>query len=249
MTGDDPGPSVEVMISTFLSRRATAAYLFSGAVLSAVGFAVTPWEDEQTTRSYLDALAANPTQAQISALLLHLGYLLLVAGGFGILATLGRSGGLAMRIGGVLTVVGATTMPGLLMTDAYDMAIATELPRDVGVRVSDAAGELAMSSVILITAMLGFIIGGALLVIALWRAGKVPGVVPILVLLGWVVPMIAWSVPLTLTGGALLVIAYTIVAVRLWDPESEEAADAADEQETSTPAHEPIDPRAVAPSA
>lgn len=237
------------MISTFLSRRATAAYLLAGAAFSAIGFAVTPWEDEQTTRSYLDAMAANPTRAQVSALLLHLGYLLLVAGAFGILATLARSGGWAMRIGGVLTVVGATTMPGLLMTDAYDMAIARELPRDVGVRVSDAAGELVMSSVILIVAMLGFIVGGALLVIALWRAKQVPGIAPILVVLGWVVPMAAWSVPLTLTGGALLVIAYAIVAVRLWRPEPDAAAGGADASAASTPVSEPIDSRAVARSA
>lgn len=246
MTAADPGPSVAGMISTFLSRRATAAYLLSGAVVSAVGFAVTPWEDEQTTRSYLDAMAANPTRAQISALLLHLGYLLLVAGAFGILATLARSGGLAMKIGGVLTVVGATTMPGLLMTDAYDMAIAKELPRDVGVRVSDAAGELAMSSVILIVAMLGFIVGGALLVIALWRAKQVPGIAPILVVLGWVVPMAAWSVALTLTGGALLVIAYAIVAVRLWRPEPTDAPDDAGEDDPDAARHGSLDRRAVA---
>src|SRR5690349_17168131 len=98
------------MSSSFLAPRATAGYLLVGAILTFAGFLATPWETEQTTRAYLDAMAANPTRGQISAVLLHLGYMLIVVGAFGILTALGRNGGWWMRIGGVLTVVGATTM-------------------------------------------------------------------------------------------------------------------------------------------
>lgn len=206
------------MSSRFLAPRATAGYLLGGAILTLAGFVATPWEDEQTTRAYLDALAANPSRAQVAAVLLHLGYMLLAAGAFGILALLGRDGGWGMRIGGVLTIVGATTMPGLLITDAYDMAIAQELPRDVGVRVSEAAGELPMTALIHLPAMLGFLLGGILLVLALWRAGVVPVAAPVLVVLGWVVPFVGFNATLFAIGGALLVAGYAIVAARLFAP-------------------------------
>lgn len=209
------------MTSIFLSRRATAVYLLAGAIFTAVSFAVTPWEDEQTTRAYLDAMEAHPTQAELSAFLLYFGYLFLAVGAFGILSVLGRSGGWAMRIGGVLTVIGGVSMPGLVVTDAYDLAIARELPRDVGVRLSDVAGETPLASVILILALIGFILGGVLLVVALWRAGEVPVAAPILALLAWAVPMAGLNLALMLAGAALLLAAYGIVAVRLWRPQAE----------------------------
>lgn len=206
------------MNSRFLAPRATAGYLLVGAILTFAGFVATPWEAEQTTRAYLDAMAANPGRAQVSAVLLHLGYMLIVVGAFGILTVLGRDGGWWMRIGGVLTVVGATTMPGLLITDAYDMAIARELPRDVGVRVSDAVGETWMAAVIHMPALIGFILGGIVLVVALWRAGIVPVAAPVLVVLGWIVPFVGYSAALFTIGGALLVAGYLVVAMRLVAP-------------------------------
>ena len=197
------------MTSSFLAPRTTAGYLLVGALLTCAGLVATPWESEQTTRAYLDAMAANPTRGQVSAILLHLGYMLLAAGAFGILARLGRDGGWPMRIGGVLTIVGATTMPGLLIVDSYDMVIAQELPRDAGVRVSEAVGELAMTTVIHLPAMLGFLLGGILLVFALIIQA------PILVLLGWVVPLVGFTPALFAVGGTLLVAGYLVVAVRL----------------------------------
>lgn len=211
------------MTSSFLAPRATAGYLLGGAVLTFAGLVATPWEDEQTTRAYLDAMAANPSRAQVSAVLLHLGYMLLTAGAFGILARLGRDGGWWMRIGGVLTVVGATTMPGLLITDAYDIAIARELPRDVGVRVSDAVGELPMAAIIHLPAMAGFLLGGIVLLVALWRAGIVPVAAPLLVVLGWTVPFVVYSAPVFAVGGALLTAGYLLVAIRLVAPASPRA--------------------------
>lgn len=206
------------MSSRFLAPKATAGYLLAGAVLTCAGFLATPWETEQTTRAYLDAMAANPTRGQIAAVLLHLGYMLIVVGAFGIITVLGRDGGWWMRIGGFLTVIGAVTMPGLLITDAYDMAIAQELPRDVGVRVSDAVGEQWMAAVIHMPALLGFMLGGIVLVVALWRAGIVPVAAPALVVLGWVVPFVGYSATLFAIGGALLVAGYLVVAIRLVAP-------------------------------
>ncbi|MEV4419218.1 hypothetical protein AB0L40_04485 [Patulibacter sp. NPDC049589] len=202
--------------SRFLSRRTTAGLLLSGACVTAAGFVATPWEDEQTTRAYLGALAESATRAQVSAVLLHVGYLLLAAGAFGLLAVLGRRGGRIGVIGGVLTLLGATTMPGLLVTDAYDLALARELPRDTAVEVSDAVGELAMSTIIFLPALVGFVLGGILLVVALWRVGEVPAVVPALVLLGWLVPMAGFDPTLIVAGGLVLVAAYALLAARLW---------------------------------
>ena len=45
----------------------------------------TPWEDEATTASYHDALAAHAGQAELAATLLHFGYLLLLPAALGIM--------------------------------------------------------------------------------------------------------------------------------------------------------------------
>ena len=51
----------------------------------------TPWEDEATTASYHDALAAHAGQAELAATLLHFGYLLLLPAALGIMHLARRS--------------------------------------------------------------------------------------------------------------------------------------------------------------
>lgn len=57
------------MTSSFLAPRTTTGYLLAGALFTCAGIVATPWESEQTTRAYLDAMAANPTRGQVSGIL------------------------------------------------------------------------------------------------------------------------------------------------------------------------------------
>jgi len=199
----------------FPSRRVTAACLVAAGLLMTAGFAATPWEAEQTTRAYHDALLGHPDQAQVAAVLLHFGYLLLMPGAFGVMALVAPRGGWLLRIGGVLAVLGMATLPGLLITDAYDLALARELPPDVAARVSDAVGDLALSTILGFPTIVGVVLGMILLFLALWRAGEVPFAVPALVIAGWVVSFAGFGLVPTVAGGALMTLGFVLTAVRI----------------------------------
>ena len=202
-------------------RRPAAALHLAGAGLFLAGLALTPWEQENTAASYHDALAASPDQAQAAALVLHFSYALLAAGAFALLGVLGTgapAGRWWRRAGAPLVVLGATTMPGLLITDAYDLALAQapSLDRDASAAVSDAVGETLLAGVIGASAMLGFIVGPLLLWVAAWRQRVVPGTVPALVLAAWIVGFASMELPVMLAGAALLIAAYGLASATLW---------------------------------
>lgn len=203
------------MNTTFPSRRLTAACLAGAALLMCAGFAVTPWEAERTTAAYHDALAANPGQAQVAALLLHAGFLLVVPAAFGMVAAAGGRGGWWTRAGAVLTVAGLITLPGLLVTDAYDLALAQQLDRTASVRVSDVAAGTPLAIVLSAPAGVGLMAGTIALVTGLWRARQTPGVAPLLVLAGWAVSFAGFGLVPALAGGLLFAAGSAIVAASL----------------------------------
>ncbi|HTU14945.1 MAG TPA: hypothetical protein VMF31_07090 [Solirubrobacterales bacterium] len=203
----------------FPSRRLTAICLIAAGVLMVVGFAVTPWESEQTSRAYHDTLAANADQSQVAAVFLHFGYLLLVPAAFGIMSLLAPRGGWLLKIGGVISVFGMATLPGLLVTDSYDLAMAQELPRDVSVRVTDAAGELPLSMIMTLPAVLGVVLGMILLFVALWRAGEVAVWSPVLVAAGWIVSFASFGLVTIVIGGSVMLAGFVLAAIRLLAPE------------------------------
>lgn len=203
----------------FPSRRLTAICLIAAGVLMVIGFAATPWESEQTSRAYHDTLAANADQAQVAAVFLHFGYLMLVPAAFGIMSLLAPRGGWLFKIGAVLAVLGMATLPGLLITDAYDLAMAQELPRDVSVQVSDKVGELPLAMIMSLPAVVGTIFGMILLFAALWRAGEVPVWVPVLVSVGWIVSFASFGLVTIVIGGSVMLAGFVLAAIRLVAPE------------------------------
>jgi hypothetical protein len=200
---------------TFPSRRLTAALLLIAATLFVAGLALTPWEDERSTATYHDALAAHPNRSQAAAIVLYLGYVLLVPAAFGLVACAGGRGGWPTRIGALLAVVGLVALPGLIVTDAFDLALAEGLDRKASVAISDAATSKLLAIVISAPAGIGLMGGTTLLVAGLWRAGLVGVVAPALVLAGWVVPAVGFNVVLTISGALLFFAGCAVVALRL----------------------------------
>ena len=123
------------------SRIIAAFALIVGPLIVLAGMIATPWEDEATTASYHDALAAHPGQAEIAATLLHFGFLLLLPAALGIMHLARRASPKLAHIGGLLAVLGLATLPGLLVTDFYDLALAEALPRAQSVAISDATQD------------------------------------------------------------------------------------------------------------
>lgn len=202
-------------------RRPAAALNLVGAGLFLAGLALTPWETEHSTAGYHDALAGSPDQSVVAAIVLHFSYVCLAGGAFALIGVLGGSRSWWLRIGAVLVLLGATTMPGLLVTDAYDLALAQELSRDVSTRVSDAAGDTAITAVLGMTAMLGLVVGPLLVWVAAWRERVVPGSVPALVLVSWIVGFATMDPPVMFAGAAILIVAAGLAAAHLWWPRAD----------------------------
>ena len=153
------------------SRTIAALALILGPILTIAGMLATPWEDEATTASYHDALAAHAGQAELAATLLHFGYLLLLPAALGIMHLARRSTPKLAHIGGLLAALGLATLPGLLVTDFYDLALAQALPRSQSVAIADDAASSWAAIVIVATAIAPMFFGLVTLIVAAFRAG------------------------------------------------------------------------------
>lgn len=201
-------------------RRPLAALQTAGAALFLAGIAATPWEEERTVAAYHDALAASPQQAQVAALLLWAAFALLGAAAFALLGTLGVPRSWPTRIGAACVVLGATTLPGLLMTDAYDLALAQALPRTESAPISEAVDPMFLSAVLgLAGGMLGLLVGPTILWWAAWRRRLVGPSVPALITAGWAIGYATQEVPVMLAGCATLLAGSGIAAATLWRAE------------------------------
>ena len=118
----------DVAAATRFRRRAVAAGAVVGGLLTAAGFVTTNWETSSDKLAYLDSLVADPFRSQVAAVLLHFGYFGFVP----VLLALGAMTRLRWRIVGnvglALGMGGALALPGLLVTDFYDIAIRSRCP-------------------------------------------------------------------------------------------------------------------------
>jgi hypothetical protein len=164
-------------------RTAVGLCLIAGPLAALIGGLVAPWEGTEETADWLKVLAENPVRGQLGAVLAYLGYLLVAVSIFGMMHLL-RSRAVALgHAAGALAVWGWVTMPGLLISDFYDLSLAEALGTQQGAAVSDRAGEYAGAAVMGVPVLLGMV-GLLLLAVALWRAGFAPAWVPLVLLVG-----------------------------------------------------------------
>jgi hypothetical protein len=202
----------------FPSPRFTGICLIVAAVLLQIGYLATPWESgEATLTSYHDALAEHPGQSLWAATFLHFGWLVWAPAAFGIVALLSPRGGKLLWIAGTLAIVGTVSLPGLLVSDFYDLALAENLPRAESVELAEKAGEpFQLIAFFQLPAIFGALVGTMLLAFALWRAGVVALWVALLVLVGSV---ITFLLPPGLAafgiGGTMTTIGFVFAGVRI----------------------------------
>ncbi|MBV9605919.1 MAG: hypothetical protein JO027_12450 [Solirubrobacterales bacterium] len=197
-----------------LSRRLTGSCLIAAPLLILAGLILTPYPPHTGTRSYQDTLAAHPTQAQIAAIVLEIGYILLVPAVFGLIAHARPAARWLRTTGAVLAVIGSAILPGLLVTDIYDLALAQKLPRGLSVAVADHAGNSLAAVIMSSPAFIGAVLGMTLLIAAAWRAGLAPAWAAPLVLAGSLIAR-AQSLGPAVIAGVLLLTAYGTVGRRL----------------------------------
>jgi hypothetical protein len=209
-------PAVPVAAATRFRRHAMGAAAVAGGLLTVAGFATTVWETAPDKLTYLDSLVVDPVRSQVAALLLHYGYMGIVP----MLLALGvmtRSRwGIGGNIGLALALPGALAVPGMLVTDFYDMAIRQNLPGAQAAAVSDAVQALPLAGLMGGPLIMLTFVGMTVLGVSAWRAG----------FLHWalVLPVPASVATLFLppgalqgiTQGALLGLFMVLVGVAAW---------------------------------
>ena len=226
-TGPSPAAAapagIDVPPVTRFRRLAIAGSAVVGGLLTGAGFLTTVWETAPGTLAYLESLVVDPWRSQVAALLLHLGYLGLVP----VLLALGIMTRSRWRIAGniglALGMGGALALPGLLVSDFYDLAIRQSLPLEQAVAVSDAAHALPLAGLIGGPLIMGTVVGMTLLSVAAWRAGFFHWTFGALLALSFVLP------PMPETGAlqgvvqgaplALFMIAAGVAVIRMTDEE------------------------------
>jgi len=192
-------------------RRLTLAAVIAGPVVTLAGMATTPWESEKTTAAYQAALAAHPTQGQIACVLLVFGYALLGLANFTVLRHAVTAPRVLRAITYVLCFFGATILPGMVLVDFYDLALATELPAAQGVAVADAAGSYGIAAIAQLPAILGLTLGTVLVAATAWKAGFAPAWLPVVLFAGMVVSF-AGPPAMVVIASVIILIVYGVIA-------------------------------------
>jgi hypothetical protein len=85
-------------------RTALGLCLIGGPLVALIRGLFPQWEERDTTAAYLASMAASPVRAQVSAVRLYFGYLLIALGIFGIVHLLRHRSVVLGHVGGVLAV-------------------------------------------------------------------------------------------------------------------------------------------------
>jgi hypothetical protein len=199
--------------TTRVRRIAAGGSIVGAGVFTLAGFLTCPWEHGSTEADYLHSLTGAPGQAMLSMILLHVGYLLLVPFAFVVARLARRRAPWLSGIGLALAVLGGG-LSTLVVTDAYDLAIAQHVPLADALRIEDGisvAGFLAVG----LTSVVGTIVGSVLLMAALWRARWTSWLPGAATLAGWVVAYGAHDVVRGCTGAALITVGLVAVGIRV----------------------------------
>ena len=165
-------------------RTAMGLCLIAGPLTALIGGLVAPWEGTDDTVAWLQVLVENPIRGQIGAVLFYLAYMLIAVSIFGMVHLLRSRAVVLGHIAGALGIWGWVTMPGLLVSDFYDLSLAELLGPEQGATVVDRTDEYVGSAIVGIPVLLGMV-GLLLLAVALWRAGFAPAWVPLALVVGF----------------------------------------------------------------
>lgn len=177
------------MTTSRFDRIATGLSMLAASPLILAGMLTSVWEQDDSLASYLQTYLVDPGRSQLSALLLHFGYLLLLPALLG-LAMVSREAPRLRAAGLLFGIPAVATLPGILIIDFYDMALAQTLPIEQAVAVAEKVGEYPGTLLLFLPTMVGLVLSFALLGVAIWRVGFVPG----------------WSAALLVVGMTLMVV-------------------------------------------
>ena len=161
------------MTTSRFDRRATGLSMLAAGPLILAGMLTSVWEQDDSLASYLQTYLVDPGRSQLSAVLLHFGYLLLLPALLG-LAMVTRKAPRLRAAGLLFGIPALATLPGILIIDFYDMALAQTLPLEDAVAVAEKVGEYPGTLLFFLPTMVGLVLSFVLLGIAAGRVGFVP---------------------------------------------------------------------------
>ena len=136
--------------------------------------------------AYLADVAKHVGATQATTILFVVGFTALLAGVIGVVHMIRERGVVLAHIGGVVAAVGLVFFVGIVTTTIYDISLAENAVRAEAVKAHDGVEDYVAAYVVLITALLGTMIGLILLAVAAWRARFAPAWVAIVIFLGFV---------------------------------------------------------------
>jgi hypothetical protein len=181
-----------------------AAPLIAAALIVA-GVFLDP-DIDASGRELAQEYADNPGVTQLSAASFHFAFVVWAPLVFALVGFVRARGAWLANVAAVLAVLGATTLPGFLIVDCYDIAIAGELGLDAYDQVIDRLEELPGATVIFVTGFLGHLLCLPVVLFAAWRGGLVPLWTPVVISVATILAEV-----LQPFGSGLLILALSMV--------------------------------------
>jgi hypothetical protein len=196
MTGQTTTPqdrrrAEPIPVHVFRTRFCGVALVAAAGLISAGELTTPSGSTTDDTAAQVDAFLAHPTLTQVSALLFHFGYLLVLPG---IVGLLGLTRVRAVRlghIGAAFAFLGFASLTGNTLIDLVSLGAGRELGAGTAARALDTAASLPATGAFIVPAFIGSFLGLVVLMTAVGRAGE----------LAW-----AW-VAATVVGVALIIAA------------------------------------------
>jgi hypothetical protein len=181
-------------------------------VLIVAGVFLDP-DIDASGRELAEEYAANEGVTQLSALSFHFAFIVWAPLVFALVGLVRGRGAWLANVAAILAVLGATTLPGFLLVDFYDIAIYDAVGGDGWDEINDRIEELPGATVLFITGFLGHMLCLPVVLFAAWRAGLMPLWTPLLVAIS-----VLLAQALQPFGSGLLILALAMIGLAyvLW---------------------------------
>lgn len=201
-------------------RYGSAGCLILSPILLTLGLVTIPG----TSNEHFDNFVGHEGLAQVSAVLLHWAWVILIPGIIGLIPIMRGKGLLLGNFAGALAVLGLINWSAFLLIDFFDLALLAELDRDTAERVEGSLDALS-------GAVFGFLVPGALMTgvgvplvfVALALSRRVSWLCPALIVVGIGLFMALSTGPLLVRplGGIVLLAAFAQAAAGLLRSETD----------------------------
>ena len=199
-------------MSAALSFRRWALIVLplAAAALIVAGVFLDP-DIDADGRELAEQYANNEERTQLSALAFHFAFIMTAPIVFALVGLVRGRGAWLANVAAILATLGATTLPGFLLVDFYDIAIYDAAGPAVWQEVTDRLEELPGAMVLFLTAFLGHVLCLPIALVAAWRAGRLALWVPVVVVGGSIAAQFAPRVAgigLLLAAASMLALSY-----------------------------------------